>query len=138
MFAQELPPPSRDVFRCEEGGKVVYSDNPCLGAKRVDVQPTRGLNKVSGTERVGADVRRERQNEQMADALRPVFGETAEQRAKRHRRASLSPTAQAACTKLDAEVSSAEQQERESARELLQSVQARLYQLRLQYSRLKC
>jgi len=52
-FAQtvKLPEPTRTVFKCEEAGKVTYSDAPCLGAQKVDVQPTRGLNKSSGTER---------------------------------------------------------------------------------------
>jgi hypothetical protein len=79
-IAQKLPSPSRAVFKCEKDGKVVYSDSPCLGAQRVDVEPTRGLNRMSGTERIGTDVRQERHNEMMADTMRPVFNETAEQR----------------------------------------------------------
>ena len=35
--AQSLPAPSRTVFKCEEGGRIVYSDSPCLGAKKIDV-----------------------------------------------------------------------------------------------------
>ncbi|MBK1714845.1 hypothetical protein CKO43_18960 [Rubrivivax gelatinosus] len=46
--AQKLPTPSRDVFRCESNGKVIYSDSPCIGAKKVDVEPTRGLDASSG------------------------------------------------------------------------------------------
>ena len=86
-FAQKLPPPSRTVFKCEVGSKVVYSDSPCLGAQRIEVEPTRGLNKSTGTEEVGKDVRQELQNEQIAEALKPVFGETAQERTKRHTRA---------------------------------------------------
>lgn len=56
VCAQSLPPPSRTVFRCEEGGKVVYSDSPCVGARKIDVEPTRGVSKLSGRERVGRDV----------------------------------------------------------------------------------
>lgn len=41
-LAQSLPPSSRTVFKCEVAGKVVYSDTPCLGASKVDVEPTRG------------------------------------------------------------------------------------------------
>ena len=63
--AQRLSPPSRTVFKCEVDGKVTYSDEACLGAKCLDVEPTRGLNKSSGQERVGADVRKERRNEQI-------------------------------------------------------------------------
>jgi hypothetical protein len=70
--AQKLPSPSREVFRCEVDGKVAYSDAPCLGAQKVNVEPTRGLDASSGQRRIGADVRREQVNEAFADALRPL------------------------------------------------------------------
>ena len=57
--AQKLSPVSRTVFKCQVAGKTVYSDSPCLGAKQIDVEPTRGLNQTSGRVRVGADVARE-------------------------------------------------------------------------------
>lgn len=38
--AQNLPPPSRTVFRCDLDGKVTYSDSPCLGACTIEVEPT--------------------------------------------------------------------------------------------------
>ena len=58
--APKLPNPSRTVFKCQVAGKVVYSDDPCLGAQRIDVQPTRGLDKSSGRQKSGADVDREK------------------------------------------------------------------------------
>lgn len=67
VAAQSLPPTSRTVYRCEDGNKVLYSDSPCLSAKKVDVEPTRGLNKSTGREQIGQDVRREKHNEQMAE-----------------------------------------------------------------------
>jgi hypothetical protein len=39
--AQSLPHRQRRSS-CEENGKVVYSDSPCLGAKTVDVEPRAG------------------------------------------------------------------------------------------------
>lgn len=137
-LAQKLPPPSRTVFKCDAGGKVVYSDSPCLGAERIDVEPTRGLNKSSGTEKVGSDVRRERHNEQIADALKPVFGETAQERAKRHARAKLGPEARSKCANLDRDIPAAEQQEATAAPTTLGSSQARLLGLRSQYRELQC
>ena len=44
----KLPPTSRTVYKCQEGAKTVYSDEPCLGAQRINVEPTRGLDKSSG------------------------------------------------------------------------------------------
>jgi hypothetical protein len=128
-IAQGLPAPSRTVYKCEVGGKVVYSDSPCLGAQRVDVTPTQGLNKSSGSERVGADVRRERHNETMAEVMRPLFAETAEQRAKRHRRQ---------CDDLDRRISSAELEEGRTAQAERQTVQERLLGMRAQHRDLKC
>lgn len=63
-----LRQPSRTVYKCEAAGKVTYSDEPCAGAVRVEVEPTRGLNKSSGSERTGADVARERRREGIAEA----------------------------------------------------------------------
>jgi hypothetical protein len=137
--AQSLPPPSRTVYKCEVAGKVVYSDSPCLGAQRVDIEPTRGLNKSSGAERIGSDVRNERSSEAMAEALRPVFNESAEQREKRHRRAKLLPATQLQCSKLDAQVAAAETEETQRPQgQARAAIQQRLYGLRLKFSQLKC
>lgn len=137
-FAQKLPPPAQNIFKCEQNGKVVYSDAPCLGAKRVDIQPSRGLNKSSGTERIGADVRREIHNEQMADALRPIFGESADQYAKRHRRATLSAKSQTQCERLDQQIPAAEKAEAQTESGSLLQTQQHLLHLRTQYIDFKC
>jgi hypothetical protein len=137
-FAQSLPLPSRTVYRCENTGGVVYSDAACVGAKRVEVQPTRGLDRSSGAERVGADVRSERVNEAMANAMRPIFNESGEQRTKRHRRAKLPSGAQAQCRKLDDDIATLEVQEKLLSSAERAAVQQRLYGLRLQFGDLRC
>lgn len=137
-YAQTIPAPSRTVFKCEIEGKVVYSDSPCIGAKRVDIQPSRGLNKTTGSERVGADIRREHHNEQMAEALRPILGENAEQRSQRHHRAGLKPEIRTRCAQSGQEISAAEKAEIKSTKENLSSVQSNLYQLRKEYRDLRC
>lgn len=136
--AQKLPPPSRTVYKCDEGGKVVYSDSPCLGAQRVDVEPTRGVNQLSGSKRTGADVRHEQHNEAMAKALQPVFNETAEQRAMRHRRAKLAPEARLKCSALDNQLSTTEGEERRASESDRHTVQSRLLALRKQHQALRC
>ncbi len=137
-FAQTVPAPSRTVFKCEVNGRIAYSDSPCLGAKRVDVEPTRGLNKSTGAERIGADVSRERHSEAVANALRPIFGETSDQRAKRHRRAKLDSATQTECSKLDDAIPVAEAEEKQTARAELPSIQGRLLQLRRRFRDLNC
>ena len=136
--AQKLPSPSRTVFKCEKEGKVVYSDVPCLGAERIDVQPTQGLNRSSGKERIGADVRSERHNELMAEAFRPIFDESVEQRTKRHRRFKLTPESQFTCAKLDQDVMSAEREEKQYTGAMRNEVQQRLLRMRTQFRDLKC
>jgi hypothetical protein len=137
-LAQKLPPTSRNVFKCEVGGKVVYSDEPCLGARRVDVEPTRGVDKATGSTRVGADVQREKHNEQMAEALRPIFGEDSKQRATRHRRAALKPQDRAQCYRLDREITNAEAADVQATKAEPSAAQANLLRLRRNYSSLRC
>jgi hypothetical protein len=137
-IAQKLPAPSRTVYKCEADGKVVYSDSPCLGAKKVDVEPTRGLNKSTGSERVGADVRKERQNEQMANALKPILDETPEQRAKRHHRAELKTDARQRCGRLDGQIAALEGKEAAANGSDLAVTQRQLLDLRSEHRSLRC
>lgn len=137
-YAQTIPAPSRIVFKCEANGKVVYSDSPCLGAQRLDIQPTSGINKSTGHERIGADVRQERHNEQMAKAWEPIMGETPEQRAKRHHRAKLTPEARTQCSRFDQEIAQAQQAEQGATKAMLPSAQSELLRLRREYRESRC
>jgi len=128
------------VYRCEVNGKISYSDDPCIGAQRVDVTPTRGLDKLSGKSRKGADVRAEELNKHAADVFRPILGETPEQRATRLRRAHnhLTPGETAECYLLDTRMTSLEQQEKSSSGAELQRIQQALLKQRQQHRKLKC
>jgi hypothetical protein len=119
-------------------GKTVYTDVPCEGAQRVDVQPTRGLNKSTGTERIGAEVRAEMHNEQMAQALRPLFGESAQESALRHRRANLTPEQNRQCQALDTELVRLELREKQVRGEELKPTQAALFRARQQFHAGRC
>ncbi|MCK7494816.1 MAG: DUF4124 domain-containing protein [Comamonadaceae bacterium] len=138
VHAQTLPPPSRTVYKCDSGGKAVYSDSPCLGAERIDVQPTRGLSKLSGNERIGADVSNEKWTEMLAEALRPLLGESPEQFAVRRRRVQLTPVEQQQCYGLDRRIGAVEQDERRANRSELSIVQQELPELRTRYRQLRC
>jgi len=118
--------------------KSVYTDDPCPGAAKVDIQPTRVLNKATGRELVGADVRRERNHEAMADAMRPIFNENASQRETRHRRAKLSSNAQAECSRLDRSLLLEEANEREVSSQERAKVQAKIRGLRRRHRGLGC
>lgn len=96
-----LPAPSRTVFKCNASGKMVYSDEPCRGAERLDITPTRGLNQITGKERTGSDVAKEKYREMFSDALKPVTGLNREQYEATHRRFKLSAEDKKACSNLD-------------------------------------
>lgn len=136
--AQSLPSPSRTVFKCDEGGRIVYSDVPCMGAKKLDVEPTRGVSKLSGKERIGNDVRREVFQEQMADAMRPISGMNAKQYEAFGRRLKLTPDAQRECRQLDSQLPVLERSEQQASGPELPAAQRRLFGLRSRYRELGC
>ncbi|MBB3196867.1 hypothetical protein [Roseateles terrae] len=137
VVAQKLPQPSREVFKCEVNGKVTYSDAPCLGARKVDVEPTRGLTST-GKEAPGADVQRERINEGFAEAIRPVTGKDAKQLQVDGKRLSLAAPAQVECRHLDAAIPAAEQKERVSDARSRPAIQRELLALRQRFIQLRC
>lgn len=136
--AQSLPAPSRTIFKCEEAGKITYSDSPCVGAQKIDVEPTRGVSKLSGSERTGRDVQIERHREIIADALRPLTGMDAKQLEVRQRRMRLAPDAQRECLQLDERVPAVEGRERLATGQKLAEVQRELYHLRTRFRELRC
>ncbi|MGJ7499349.1 DUF4124 domain-containing protein [Variovorax sp. ZT5P49] len=32
------------IYKCVQGGKVVYSNEPCLDAKKIEIKQTKGVN----------------------------------------------------------------------------------------------
>lgn len=137
-LAQSLPPPSRTVFKCRKDGKVVYSDSPCVGAEKLEVEPTRGLNQASGMERIGSDVRRELQREGIANAVRPITGMDAKQFEIAGRRMHLTAEAQRECGGLDKNIPAVEFEEKHATTDDLPRVQQRLFILRKRYRELRC
>lgn len=138
VSAQALQPPSRNVFKCDQGGKTVFSDAPCLGAQRIEVEPTRGVSKLSGKERIGADVQHEHFREQMSDAIRPLSGMDRKQYATFERRYRLSPEAQQECRRLDTHLPPLERQELQTSGADLAAVQQQLFTLRKRFRELGC
>lgn len=136
--ASPLPPPSRTMFKCIEGKKLTYTDQPCLGAQRLDVVPSRGLNKLSGTERTGADVANERRRENFAVAIKPLTGMEPQQFAVAVRRHELGNAERRACYGLDTAIVEAEARERSADRMTLRAVQQDLFLLRKHYAELRC
>lgn len=135
---QSLPAPSRTIYKCTVNKVVSYSDKPCLGAKRLTVVPTRGVNKLSGTERIGADVQAEHWRESMAQALTPLTGMTPAQYDVHRRRHRLSSTAQAECRRLDPQLLETEAMESAADQSTKPSIERDLFILRTRYTKLGC
>ncbi|PND37695.1 hypothetical protein C1O66_09285 [Paucibacter aquatile] len=142
----QLPAPSRTAFKCEVDGRVSYSDSPCLGAKKVDLEPTRGLSSsvsgkspLSASPPLGADVQRERQREALAEAIKPITGLGAKQFDIQGRRLKqLSPEARQSCARLDRAIPAAEAAEASANTASLPAAQEHLLQLRRQFRELRC
>ncbi|MEC5214563.1 hypothetical protein RCH06_003127 [Polaromonas sp. CG_9.5] len=118
---------SAPTYKCTTAGKVTYSDEPCVGGKVVDTTPTQGLDKISGTSKKGADVQKIEFNKAMAEGLKPLLGETPEQRAQRHKRWKLSDKEKLECWNLDGQIQETKTREPVS-----------LYQARKRYKDLTC
>ncbi len=137
--AQKLPPTSRTVYKCAVDGKVHYSDAPCRGGKKIDVEPTRGLDKSSGKSRTGSDVRHEKNREMFAEAVKPLTGMDAKQLDTAGRRMKLSTKAQQDCRRLDDAIPLAEQEQAQAPQGVVgKAAQERLFGLRTVYRSTGC
>jgi hypothetical protein len=137
-LGQTLPTPSRTVFKCTESGVTVYSDAPCVGAQKLEIEPTRGVNRTTGKERTGKDVHRELQREAMAEAIRPITGMDAKQFETAGRRMKLSADTQRECRKFDRDIPALESQERRAQAAELARTQQDLFRLRSRFAELRC
>jgi len=140
--AQSLSAPSRTMYKCTANKVTSYSDKPCLGAERLTVTPTRGVNKLSGTERIGKDVRAEQHREKWADAFQPITGMTREEYEVYHRRFKLSTAAKQECRQLDPSLLQLEAMEKAADKTVDKAakatVQRDLFILRHRFTELRC
>ena len=133
----QLPAPTRTIYKCQINGKASYSDEPCVGAQRLDIVPTRGMDRLSGSAKTGKDVAREIHSEQFAQALRPLSGMSAAEFATATRRNQLGAAAQRECRQLDTSILSSERAELRT-RQAEPAMQQDLFVLRKRYKTLGC
>ncbi|HEY1228590.1 MAG TPA: hypothetical protein VGF26_14835, partial [Ramlibacter sp.] len=86
----------------------------------------------------GSDVVRTEQNKAIADALKPLFNETPEDREKRHRRFKLPPADRQECDKLDAAIESGARHPAHKAVTGASAADQRLFEQRVRYRELRC
>jgi len=134
-----LPAPSRSIYKCKINGTVSYSDEPCLGAQRLDATPTSGVSHLSGSPRIGKDVANELHREQFATAIRPLSGMSASQLATATRRYNLDLAARRECNQLEPAIVDLEHEEKkETDAAAIGAIQQNLYALRKRYKTLQC
>jgi len=126
------------VYKCESKGAVTYSHEPCMGASVVDTTPTQGLDKSSGQSRKGADVRNEENNKAMAEVLKPLLGESPEQRSTRIRRFKLSPADRFECENLDGRLAKLESGVRNPEKAAAARAEVNLFESRKRFRELRC
>jgi hypothetical protein len=131
---------SRIVYRCEHQGKISYSDEPCVGAKEVDVTPTQGLDRSSGVSRKGAEVQRDEHRRQLVQALKPLDANMDEQRFDQSiHRQPLSAEAQRACRQLDQQLPQLKAAEARPTTEAEKAqAEVRLFRARKAFKDLRC
>lgn len=133
-----LPAPGRTVYKCTIKGKLEYSDEPCIGAQRLNIVPTRGMNRLSGTARVGKDVQREMFSEQLGQAVRPLSGMNDAEYATFARRHQLSGAAQRECRQLEPAILALERAEQGAPGNAAPALLQELLVLRKRYKMLRC
>lgn len=128
----------KPVYRCESGGRVSYSDEPCVGAREIDATPTMGMAKMTGITRKGADVRREEHDAAMANALKPLTGMTPDQYRVYKRRFKLSPTDRMECARLDSSLPGLKQRATSTPTSDKAAAEVELYKARKLFNDLNC
>jgi len=130
---------TRIVYRCEHQGKVTYSDEPCVGARQVDVTPTQGLDMSSGVSRKGADVQHAEHRKRMAEALKPLTGLDAKGLEQSGRRMQLTAEVQQACRQLDQKLPDLTSAEAQAVTKLAKAeAEVRLFRARKAFKDLRC
>ncbi|MCD6664171.1 MAG: DUF4124 domain-containing protein [Comamonas sp.] len=128
------------VYRCDQGGKTVYTDAPCLGAKKIDATPSQGFDTYSGKSQKGKEVRKDERRRLMTESMRPLHGQTYEAMKPRYERSErhLTPAEHAQCEALDKTMEALEEREKRATGDTLKAVQLRLLRQRQRYRELKC
>ncbi|MDA8456328.1 DUF4124 domain-containing protein [Acidovorax sp. GBBC 3334] len=126
------------VYRCDTGGRVSYSNEPCVGAKEIDATPTQGMDKMTGTSRKGADVQRHEHDTAMADALKPLTGMNAEQFRVYKHRMPLSAPDKAECARLDYQLPDLKQRAAKAPTGDRAAAEVDLYKARKRFNDLNC
>ena len=126
------------VYKCTVSGKTLYSNEPCVGAQRIDATPPRGFNKSSGQVLKGKDVRQEEIDEMLEKIAQTTLGQEWNQQKARKRQFHTSND-KAQCARLDLEIEQLEAMKKANQTSpTLAEVQKALFQKRKTFRDLDC
>lgn len=127
------------VYKCTSGnGKVLYSNEPCVGAERIDATASRGFNKSTGVVLKGTDVQNEEHKELMERFVQSVAGKQWRMDTAKKRQF-LRVDDKAKCEMLDYQIERLEKQEKASkGKPELRDVQIELFQKRKAFREIDC
>jgi hypothetical protein len=96
---------SKTIYKCMQGKKVVYTDEPCISGTEPEIVPTQGLDKDSGRSLKGNDVQAlERREIWHENFVKPLTGMSREEYKILTERMKLPPKDKEECYKLDSKL----------------------------------
>jgi hypothetical protein len=96
---------SKTIYKCMQGKKVIYTDEPCIGGTEPEIVPTQGLDKESGKSLKGKDVQAlERREIWHENFMKPLTGMSREEYKILTERMKLPPKDKEECYKLDSKL----------------------------------
>jgi len=126
------------VYRCESAGKIGYSDAPCVGATTVDVTPTQGADKLTGSSRKGKEVRTTEFHNVLDKSLQRITGKSHDEMDVMRRRFKRNAQDQSECTRLDGQLPDLEGASASATGGAKGRADVALYQARKRFFDLKC
>lgn len=131
---------SKTIYKCMQGKKVVYTDEPCIGGTEPEIVPTQGLDKDSGRSSKGKDVQAlERREIWHENFMKPLTGMTREDYKILSERTRLPPRDKEECYQLDSKLIANKQAEKNAiGKSELENAQLELYRTRKRFKDLKC
>jgi hypothetical protein len=141
-LAQPVSPASRSAYKCKIDGKTVYSDEPCLGAQKIDVEPSKS-NAATRSTSTGSSARRQQprpepQAEASAEGEHPTADIETKPAQVLSGRARLSSASQRECRDLESSMTALEREEKEASKSELPRVQSQLFTKRKRFADLGC
>ena len=127
------------VYKCtSDSGKVLYSNEPCVGAERIDATGSRGFDKSSGRVRKGNSVRKEEADQMIERSVQLTLGKEWKLE-KTRKRQFMRVDDRLRCDKLDYDIERLEGLEKTNkGKPALQDVQVELFRKRKDFRDLDC